>query len=237
MSSAILTSNEETASGEFAQLLAAGVNMVDRLATGSGAGKITTSVQLPEVGRFQESWNSTRDLVVDELDYLVQRNTSDEYFEPAKGSWTREVLVDGLEVDRRYGARTATALLLTLWVKLGTWEGSGGVPRQLLTIPADPREWPQVWAANQQYWVGAFTQVIASQPLPASPPAPKPEPLPPPAQPQLPETPIEVASFEDEPVMGTAKGASSDTPFILGSIALLLGGGVVAYTALRKRRG
>lgn len=225
--------------GEFNTLLGAAASMVRRLATGSGAGAITTSKQVDEVGTFQRLWNTTRDLVVDELDRMVQTNTTDQFFEPTQGSLTYRALRDGLAEDRRYGASTATALLLTLWARSGAWEGANGVPQRLLAIPTDPRHWPVVWAQNQAYWNSLFAAVAADDPLPPPPPAPEPGPLPEPAQPPPPApppAPEEEMTFDDDLVLGQNKGQKSNAPLIIGGAALLLVGGGVAYTLKKKGR-
>lgn len=224
--------------GEFNTLLGAASNMVRRLATGSGAGAITTSRQIEEVGTFQRLWNTTRDLVVDELDRMVQQNTTDRYFEPAEGTLTHRAIVEGLVEDRRYGPGTATALLLTLWARSGSWEGENGVPARLLAIPAEPRYWPTAYAQSQGYWNSLFAAVATDDPLPPPPPAPEPGPLPEPIQPPppAPPPPPEETTFDDHPVYGQDKGSKSNAPIVFGGLALLLVGGGVAYTLKKKGR-
>lgn len=220
--------------GEFNQLLSAGLDMVNRLSTGSGAGTLTPSMNILEVRVFQTAWNTSRDLVVDELDAIVQANTSGQYFDPAPGSSSVAAVRDGLDDRGQYGPLTATALALTLWARLGTFEAPAGIPSQLFSIPPDPRNWPTVWASNHEFWVAAFTQVIVAEPLPPPIPTPEPEPLPAVISPPAPPPPPMV--FEGETVYGQAKGEKSNAPLVIAGLGLLLGGGVIAYTASRKRR-
>jgi hypothetical protein len=235
MPAAITTATDPV--GEFNALLGAGAAMVRRLSTGSGAGTITSGTRLAEVGAFQRSWNTSRDLVVDELDAMVQDHTSDEFYEPSVGSLTHGVIVQGLEEDQKYGPNTAAALMLTLWARSREWEAPHGVPSRLLGIPTDPRQWPTVWASSQGYWTGLFTAVMVADPLPPAPPAPTPAPLPDVIAPPPPPAPAaEPLSFDDDTVYGQTRGSKSNTPVLIGGAALLLAGGVFAYASLKKKR-
>lgn len=161
--------------GEFNALLTRAGSMVDRLATGSGPTVLTTGKSLPEVATFQEAWNGSRDLVGGELDAMVVANTGDKFFSPQKGSSTEKAM-KGLVPDGIYGANTATALALTLWARLGTWEEPAGIPAALMQIPTNPKDWPVVWASDRAFWSHALSKLSSEAVLPPPEPAPVPDP-------------------------------------------------------------
>jgi len=159
---------------EFNGLLARGQAMVGAYKTAS----MPTAKFVPATKDFQNAWNASRGLVVDELDSMVRDNTKDKFYEPQKGSLTYEVVVQGLATDGKYGPRTAAALALMLWARMGTWEKPNGVSSALLMgIPADPRAWPQQYVANRAMFDNLFLPVVTNNPVtPPPPPAPAPDP-------------------------------------------------------------
>lgn len=223
----------------FNALLANAQRMVGALVQ-----KAITSGTFSQATRdFQASWNEVKGVVRAEIDGMVQDHTKDPKARFTPAGTTAEVFNTGLATDGKYGPKTAHALIMLLWARMGTVEAPGGVPAVLVNgaIPLDPRNWPTVYAVHRSLFDSLFLQIAVSNP-PGPSPIPAPVQTTPPAPtPNLPgEQPVpsnDSITFDDgSDVVGRGQGKTSLAPMLaLGAGALVVGG--IVWYAVRKRKG
>lgn len=225
---------------EFNALLARAQGMVSQLVSKS----VTSGTFVQGVQDFQISWNGIYDVVGGELNHMIQEHTGDSkaYLNVQKGSIADAVLHKGLKVDGKYGPATATALVYTLWAKMGIVEEPSGMPHVLGATPTDPRKWPQTYAANRAFYDSVFLPVtMQNPPLPSKDEvvvggqaqAPKPGLE---AQVPVPSNETVFDTNEGVTVKGRTQGSTSLAPILaIGAGATVLGG--ILWFSFRKKKG